>query len=128
MTSFSTEEQLYAELGVRVRAEREARRWTQEALAALVGVSRSSIANVERGQQYAPLHVVLQLAKVFSVPLDALVPTPAEVLARTGATQASSGAVVNIGGQHQDLPPDLARLVGTLFAPPERRPPQDPRT
>lgn len=126
MTSQTTVEQLYAELGLRVRAEREAREWTQETLAVKVGVSRSSIANVERGQQYAPLHVVLELAKVFRVSLDALVPTPAEVTARFGATQATSGAVVNIGGERQAISADLARLVGTLFAPPERRTPLDP--
>ena len=123
MTSISTVEQLYAELGVRVRAEREARQWTQETLAAQVGVSRSSIANVERGQQYAPLHVVLELAKVFRVPLETLVPTPAEVTVRYGAGHASAGAVVNIGGERQALPPEVARLVGTLFAPPDRRDP-----
>lgn len=43
------ERRFYAALGVRVKAERQRRKLTQERLARTVGVSRPSIANLERG-------------------------------------------------------------------------------
>lgn len=50
------------------------RRVTQAKLAAEVGLSRSSIANIERGRQRVPLHLLFDLAAVLRVPPSDLLP------------------------------------------------------
>jgi transcriptional regulator with XRE-family HTH domain len=64
---------LYAALGSRIRAEREAVGVTQEGLARATHLSRSSIANIERGSQAVTLHGLFRLAQ-------ALDRTPCELL------------------------------------------------
>lgn len=54
----------------RVMDLRTARAWTQEHLAAAVGVSRQSINSIERGRYIPSLPLALLLAQVFETPLD----------------------------------------------------------
>lgn len=54
----------------RVRELRLARDWTQEHLAAAVGVSRQSINSIERDRYVPSLPLALLLARVFGVPVD----------------------------------------------------------
>lgn len=54
----------------RVMDLRTARSWTQEHLAAAVGVSRQSINSIERGRYIPSLPLALLLAQVFETPLD----------------------------------------------------------
>lgn len=54
----------------RVKELRLAREWTQEHLAASVGVSRQSINSIERGRYIPSLPLALLLAQVFATPLD----------------------------------------------------------
>lgn len=65
---------LYREIGQRVRVHREAAGLTQGALARRVGLTRTSITNIERGQQRIPVHVLYDLAETFGVLPDALLP------------------------------------------------------
>jgi transcriptional regulator with XRE-family HTH domain len=68
-------EQIYATLGRTVRTLREGLRVTQAELAAKVGLSRASIANIEGGRQAVLLHQFLALAKALAVqPMD-LIPS-----------------------------------------------------
>ena len=41
----------YLDLGQKVRAVREERKLTQEALASLLGITRTSVTNIEKGRQ-----------------------------------------------------------------------------
>jgi DNA-binding XRE family transcriptional regulator len=59
--------EIYGSIGWRVRFLREAKGMTQEKLAKLVGLRRTSITNFESGKQAIPLHTMIQLA----VALDA---------------------------------------------------------
>jgi transcriptional regulator with XRE-family HTH domain len=105
---------LYLELGVRVRRRREALGKTQEELATDVGVSRSSIANIERGQQHAPVHVLLGLAEALRVEMRELLPTRAELVALVDASR-DVPKLVNIGGESSLMTPEVVQLVGTLL-------------
>ena len=58
----------------RVRERREGR-FTQEKLARLVGVKRTSITNLEHGKQSVPLHFLLRLAEALDCELAALLPS-----------------------------------------------------
>lgn len=65
-------ERLYLDFGQRVRRARGP--VTQAALAARLGMTRSSIANLEAGRQRIPLHTFLQLADTLGVIPTALLP------------------------------------------------------
>lgn len=47
---------------------------TQEKLGALVGLSRTSITNIEKGRQHVSLHHLFALAKALKVSPEALLP------------------------------------------------------
>jgi transcriptional regulator with XRE-family HTH domain len=68
------EERFNRELGARIRTEREAARLTQEALATAVGLSRGSIANIERGDQAPPTYRLMLIAQALRLSVMALLP------------------------------------------------------
>jgi DNA-binding XRE family transcriptional regulator len=59
----------YSAWGEAVRIAREAKHLTQAELAEQVGLSRTSIVNVEAGRQGCLLHMALDIAGVVGVPL-----------------------------------------------------------
>ncbi len=66
------ESQLYMSSSItnRVKELRTARGWTQEQLAASVGVSRQSINSIERNRYVPSLELALTFARVFACPTD----------------------------------------------------------
>lgn len=62
-----TIEPIYVALGAAVFKQRCLAGWTQQDLAGQVGLSRTSIANVELGQQRLMLHQIVALADAFSI-------------------------------------------------------------
>jgi DNA-binding XRE family transcriptional regulator len=46
---------------------------TQAALGQLTHIGRTSLANIERGWQHPPLHVLCALAAVLRIPLESLI-------------------------------------------------------
>jgi transcriptional regulator with XRE-family HTH domain len=64
----------YGEIGRRVRAARKAQTLTQEALASLVSLTRTSITNIEKGRQKMLLHTFADLAAALQVEYAALLP------------------------------------------------------
>ena len=73
-------ESFYREFGQRLREARDALGWSQEQLAQQVGMSRASIANMERGAQRVALHQWLELADALGIEGMRLIPgiSPAE--------------------------------------------------
>jgi transcriptional regulator with XRE-family HTH domain len=66
---------LYVEFGKLVRGYRKRSNLTQDDLAERVGLSRTSITNIELGRQKVLLHQVFMLAKSLGVNPDALLPS-----------------------------------------------------
>ena len=64
----------YAAVGGLIREARESRGVTQEALAALVSLSRTSLTNIERGRQKVQLHTLCRLAVALEVTPGLLLP------------------------------------------------------
>ena len=54
----------------RVKELRDARGWTQQQLAELVGVSRQSINSIERNRYVPSLELALLFARIFDVATD----------------------------------------------------------
>lgn len=68
---------LYRDFGRQLRARRRRAHLTQEQLAERVGLSRTSITNIEKGTQHIPLHVLYQLAGALGTkPADLLPEEP----------------------------------------------------
>jgi DNA-binding XRE family transcriptional regulator len=72
------EARLYEMIGVRIKNLRGQRR--QEELATAIGLRRTSVANIERGRQKAPLYVLFKICAFLGVELDAILPKLDEVV------------------------------------------------
>ena len=64
----------YAELGKLVRRHRMRLKLTQDQLADRVGLSRTSITNIEKGRQKVLIHHLIHLAESLQVRPEALLP------------------------------------------------------
>ena len=65
---------LYGTVGARIRNLREERRLSQEALAKLVGLGRTSITNIERGHQRMLLHTFFEICEALGAEPQHLLP------------------------------------------------------
>jgi transcriptional regulator with XRE-family HTH domain len=65
---------IYLDFGRRLRTARREAELTQEALAKRVGLSRTSITNIEQGNQHVGLHLLYELAKAVGVRAVDLLP------------------------------------------------------
>jgi transcriptional regulator with XRE-family HTH domain len=67
-------ETLYAEIGTRVRRVRVGQKITQDVLAERVGLTRTSITNVEAGRQKVQVHTLVEIAEALGVGVGELLP------------------------------------------------------
>jgi transcriptional regulator with XRE-family HTH domain len=68
------QDKFYLELGRRIRNVRLHFNLTQEQLADLVSLSRTSITNIEKGKQKILAHTLVDLTEKLRVPIDKLIP------------------------------------------------------
>jgi len=114
MRSHPLTRRLYLEMGVRVRRRRDSLELTQEQLAGIIGVSRSSIANIERGQQHAPVHLLLALAEALNVEMGDLLPTHEQLQALIKQSR-DVPKLVSIGGEGSLMTAEVVQLVGEFL-------------
>lgn len=57
-------------MGVRLRQLRQERRWTQQRLAALLGITQGHLSQLERGKREFTARQLLTILKHFNVPID----------------------------------------------------------
>jgi transcriptional regulator with XRE-family HTH domain len=74
---------LYDIVGDKVREKREANKLSQKELASEIGISRSSVVNIENGRQHTPLHVLWKMSDVFGIHVSELLPSKAELDSKT---------------------------------------------
>ncbi|WP_442914707.1 helix-turn-helix transcriptional regulator [Kribbella sp. CCNWLY201] len=101
----------YLEAGSRIRHARKLHGWNQYDLASAVGLTRSSIANIEAGRQRAPIHIVALIARSLESSIDALLPSVADV-ERIDVSQADD---LDLNGQAesaQDFVNSIVRRAG----------------
>lgn len=70
-------EPVYVQIGRRVRKARKRASLTQAVVADRTSLSRTSIANIERGEQRFMVHCLLELASALGVPPEKLLPIEA---------------------------------------------------
>ena len=113
---------LSSAIGVRVREQRQLRRWTLDRLAEAAGVSRRMVINVEQGAANPSVGILLRISDALGVGLPALVerpqPRPVKVTRRgEGATLWSSesgGRGVLVAGTE---PPEVVELWDWTLGP-----------
>ena len=116
---------LASAIGVRVKQERQSRRWTLDRLAEAAGVSRRMVVNVEQGAANPSVGTLLRISDALGVGLPALVEPPAATPVRvtrrvTGATLwsgDSGGRGVLVAGTE---PPDVVELWDWTLGPGDR--------
>jgi transcriptional regulator with XRE-family HTH domain len=109
-------------IGVRVKQERQSRRWTLDQLAEAAGVSRRMVVNVEQGAANPSVGTLLRISDALGVGLPALVepPEPKSVkVTRHGDGAAlwsseSGGRGVLVAGTE---PPDVVELWDWTLGP-----------
>ncbi len=68
------QDSFYRALGERVRRARMSAKYSQGRLADCVGLSRSSVANIETGRQPVYIHALVRIAKQLRTPISDLIP------------------------------------------------------
>lgn len=68
-------DQLYNIIGKLIRTRREQVEFTQEELARRVGLTRTSISNIESGKQKIQIHTLYAIAQALEIPAQTLLPT-----------------------------------------------------
>jgi transcriptional regulator with XRE-family HTH domain len=99
---------IYLAVGSRVREIRQATRITQAAIAAETGLSRQSVANIEKGRQRFMVHTLLDIARALSVEPVSLLP-------------ASEGLKVSLDVDQFGLSPKAKRFVLSVLESKGRR-------
>jgi len=109
-------ERLYAEIGRRVRRIRETQtpRMSQDDLARILDLKRTSITNIESGRQKMTVDTLYRLCEYFALDIS-------EVLPPVAAYKLAQERSVVVGGKATELPLKTATLVERL------RPPARPR-
>jgi DNA-binding XRE family transcriptional regulator len=75
----SFEKSFYLAFGRMLAVARRKRRISQEMLAEELGLSRTSITNIEKGRQPVQLHTLYVIARLLSIDLKELLPSPPSV-------------------------------------------------
>lgn len=81
---------------------------TQAELAEAVGLSRASVANIERGQQRVQLHIVVQLAEVLGIEVGELIPQ------QNASTNSDSSKITEALQGQGASPQDIRRALNHL--------------
>lgn len=111
-----SEKKLYAALGAKLRDLRESgnggrARFTQGELADLVGLKRTSITNIEKGNQTVSLHVLYRLCEVLKADVTAVLPKMTDVQLST-----TENVEMQFGGTVHHLSPKAAEFLSTLVS------------
>lgn len=99
------ENTLYEAVGGEIRKYRQQRGWTQDQLARQVGLERTSISNIESGNQRVPLHALYLFAQAFGIDPADLLPPVREV------SNAIEDVEVVIGSATLSVPSSVADLL-----------------
>jgi transcriptional regulator with XRE-family HTH domain len=104
------ENALYERIGAQLKAIRtnsSSRQLTQEKLAAIVGLERTSITNIEAGKQRVPLHILYELCNALGVEISEVLPGYSSIADRP------QEEMMQIGDKSHNLTRQIADLVRT---------------
>lgn len=67
-------ESIYATIGHAIQSERDALGFSQSDLAQELGLTRTSVTNIEAGRQRLQVHTLYRIACALAIPVTALLP------------------------------------------------------
>lgn len=106
------EKRLYVALGERIRSAREGYsggRMTQAELAEAVQLERTSITNIEKGNQKIPVHMLYRLCDVLRIPVAETLPAMSEVSCEAESAQ------LNFAGHTYRTTPRVAEALAEFL-------------
>lgn len=74
MRDAAQQAEFYRQLGANIRQCRERRQFSQEALARMVGLTRTSLTNIESGRQHPPLHTLYEIVEQLNADYGEVIP------------------------------------------------------
>ncbi|MFZ0747306.1 MAG: helix-turn-helix transcriptional regulator [Terracidiphilus sp.] len=109
MTDF---DEIYRGVGRKIRQTRENQHLSQDSLAKRLGISRTSMVNIEAGRQRAPLHLMWQIAELLETKLTLLIPSPEELLVPRDQTILDKEMMEQIKDEANGDPAIIKALTG----------------
>ena len=103
------EELFYFDMGRKLKLARKQSKFTQGSLASTLGVSRTSVTNIEAGNQKIPLHLLYDLGAIYNIDPREFLPHPATVQID------SDVSIVKAGNKVVDLGEKSASLINELM-------------
>jgi transcriptional regulator with XRE-family HTH domain len=92
-------EQLYIAIGNRIKHIREAAGMTQEDLARILELKRTSITNIERGNQKPTLDALYRFCERFGLEISKVLPSVVEVTREDGRSVVVGGKAQEVGAK-----------------------------
>jgi transcriptional regulator with XRE-family HTH domain len=89
-------DRLYKLFGLKVKKIRERKELSQAVVAKEIGLSRTSITNIERGHQHVSLHMLYELSRVLGVEIVELLPERAELIEKRSIAQKLEKAAASL--------------------------------
>lgn len=74
----TTHEKIYMEIGQKIKKARQAMNMSQEELSSHIGLTRTSITNIEKGRQQILVHTLLLFCEVLHIHPNDLLPSQEE--------------------------------------------------
>lgn len=102
----------YPEIGIRIRTRRKKLKKTQEDIAKKIGLKRSSLANIERGNQRILIHQLYAIAGELEVELNTLLP---ERLDKSMETEIDIPFEMNTGPNAAGATDTIASDIAKIF-------------
>lgn len=102
---------LYRIIGARIREAREDINISQDKLANKVGVSRSSVVNIEKGRQRLPLHLMWNIANELKVEPNTLIPSRNDILKQPATYKIDDETLKMIDQKSQGNPETRKKLI-----------------
>lgn len=99
------EDLFYQEVGRIIRSERKSTSITQEELSKELNVSRTTITNIERGNQRIPLHLIYEMAIVLGIEIQRLMPDPDRIVSKR------DNLSISIGDKKEDVEGKSADVI-----------------
>ena len=112
-------ERLYERVGRKIREVREAHQMSQEDLAGILHLKRTSVTNIELGQQKLSLEAAYRFCDRFGLEIQDVLPAVAEL-------RAPPAQSITVGGESHDVGSKVASLL-TELRPAEAPPPKRAR-
>ena len=98
MKDATQQSEFYRQLGESIRKLRKKRKLSQETLAKMVGLTRTSLTNIENGRQHPPLHTFCEIVDQLQVEFSELLP---RVLPSTGSIDIEALAGSQVRGRNE---------------------------